>query len=111
MNIVRTTNVAFDCSETDESYKFKVTHEGNIDRDNLHVYLEEGSLLIETRKDAKDKNYFKTKDWGDILVKERSILYVRHAIVLPTNTDISSVKTQSLEQAVMVEVPKIGSSR
>lgn len=108
LNIVRQTNVAFDCSETDESYQFEVTPEGNIDRDNIHVYLEEGSLVIETRKEAKDKISFQTLDWGDIPVKERSILYVRHAILLPANADPSSVKTQSIGEAINVEVPKLG---
>jgi HSP20 family molecular chaperone IbpA len=107
LDIVRKTNVGFECSENDERNKFTVTLQGNIDRDNLHIYLEEGYLVIETRKDAKDKIVFKTMDWGEISVKERSILYVRHAIHLPTDAEASTVKTQSLAEVVVVEVPKL----
>jgi HSP20 family molecular chaperone IbpA len=99
-------DVVFQCTETDLSYHLKVSFRGNIDHENLHVYLEDDTLVIETRNDSKGKSSWKTSQCGDIPAKDRSILYIRRAINLPQDVDSSSISTESIDNTVIIEMAK-----
>jgi HSP20 family molecular chaperone IbpA len=99
-------DVVFECTETDHSYHLKVSFEGNIDHENLHVYLEDDAVVIETRNDSKGKSSLKTLECGDIPAKDRSILYIRRAITLPQDVEPSSISTQSIDDTVVIEMAK-----
>ena len=100
-------NILFEYQETNFLYRLKFNLQGNVDRNNLHVYIENREVIVETRKDTKETLLFKTVNELPISVLERSILYIRRSIAIPADVDQFAITCNSIGDNVDIDLPKL----
>jgi hypothetical protein len=95
------------CEETDFIFRIKLQLSGELERENLHVYLEGLDLIIETRNDSKGLTSSQTVDGKYIPIIERSTLFIRRAIHVPGAVNLNAISSRFLEDNVFVDFPKL----